>query len=146
MGTKFPLTFVYFCHDSIILWKQESYFDIDFIVWTALSSNLEIWFSKTLVTEPVGTLSQILKLTGWNVWHEYWSKNNTRILSFIIFFPVWSWFEWLVLSCTRMSETFFGEWNFIPTLRIIHIWQQPKNQEILTIVIDQKYKKNQNVI
>ena len=26
---------MYFCHDNIILWKQESYFDIDFIIRSA---------------------------------------------------------------------------------------------------------------
>ena len=45
-----------------------------------------------------------------------------------------------------MSETNSGEWNFIPTLGIIHIWWQPKksrnfNQEILTIGFDQKIQK-----
>ena len=59
---------MYFCHDNIILWKQESYFDIDFIIRSAFSSNLELWFFKILVTEPGGPLFRILKPTVWDVW------------------------------------------------------------------------------
>ena len=85
MRTKLPLTFVYFCHDTINLWKQESYFDIDFIVRSGFSSNLEVLFFKILVTEPGGPLSWILKLIGWNlcmsiVWANWLLSRNITCL------------------------------------------------------------------
>ena len=35
------------CYDTIIVWKQESYFDIDLIVESEFSSNLEV-FTKMM--------------------------------------------------------------------------------------------------
>ena len=58
---------MHFCHNNIILWKQESHFDIDFIVEVHFPAIWNSDFSKFLVTEDCGPLSRILKLTGCNV-------------------------------------------------------------------------------
>ena len=78
-----PLTFVHFCYDNIILWKQESYFDIDFIVGSAFSSNLELWFFKNLVTESGRPLSRILKLTGCK--QDVRQLQNNLLRTFLLF-------------------------------------------------------------